>query len=179
MRRQQPASANRYPRRVCGVVWCGVVALGGMLTFTGRQTHTQVVLATPFLATDWGSTRQRVLARMSAAAPVLGAVAGAVGKLPSWLQDRLLAVAQPRAEPHARQCMKQLMSSAGVCNNFHLARHEFRCVCSTRAGPGLTGLALCAGTRCSTPLKGPGTHPTHLTHSFSTLWLNLEVWESG
>jgi hypothetical protein len=86
----------------------------------------QVVLLMPFLATDWSSTRQRMLRFAANFAPLLGSMAGAVGRLPSWLQDRLLQLAQPGAEPHAQGSMKALMTSSGVHNNFHLAQHEFR-----------------------------------------------------
>lgn len=84
----------------------------------------------PFLAADWSSSRQRVL-RFCAnnLAPVLGAVAGAVGRLPGWLQDRLVQLVQPGAEQHARESIKALMTSTGVHNNFHLAQHEFRSAC--------------------------------------------------
>lgn len=86
----------------------------------------QVVLLMPFMATDWSSSRQRVLRFAASLAPLLGAVAGAVGRLPGWLQDRLVALVQPGVEPHARGSMKALMTAGGVHNNFHLARHEFR-----------------------------------------------------
>uniref|UniRef100_A0A383V4Q4 AB hydrolase-1 domain-containing protein n=1 Tax=Tetradesmus obliquus TaxID=3088 RepID=A0A383V4Q4_TETOB len=91
-----------------------------------QQQLPKVVLLMPFMATDWSSSRQRVLRFAASLAPLLGAVAGAVGRLPGWLQDRLVALVQPGVEPHARGSMKALMTAGGVHNNFHLARHEFR-----------------------------------------------------
>eukprot|EP00882_Tetradesmus_deserticola_P020564 GHRQ01022218.1.p1 GENE.GHRQ01022218.1~~GHRQ01022218.1.p1 ORF type:complete len:283 (+),score=122.14 GHRQ01022218.1:185-1033(+) len=86
----------------------------------------QVVLLMPFLATDWSSTRQRMLRFAAHRAPLLGSVAGLVGRLPHWLQDSLLQPVQPGVEQHARGSMKALMTAGGVHNNFHLAQHEFR-----------------------------------------------------
>lgn len=86
----------------------------------------QVVLLTPFLATDWSSRRQRTLQLAARMAPVLAAAAGAVGRLPMWLQDRLLPLVQPGAEPHSCDSLKGLMSYNSAYNNFHLAHHEFR-----------------------------------------------------
>lgn len=86
----------------------------------------QVVLLMPFLATDWSSARQRMLRCAANFAPLLGRVAGAVGRLPCWLQDALVRLVQPGAEQHVRGSLKALMTADGVHNNFHLAQHEFR-----------------------------------------------------
>jgi hypothetical protein len=86
----------------------------------------QVVLLMPFLATHWSSSRQRILRFAANFAPLLGSVAGAVGRLPHWLQDKLVRLVQPSVEQHAHGSMKALMTAGGVHNNFHLAQHEFR-----------------------------------------------------
>jgi hypothetical protein len=86
-----------------------------------------VVLLMPFLATDWSSTRQRLLRLASRAAPLLGLGAGVAASLPAWLQRRLVALTQPLAEGHARDSMLQLVDRSAVHNAFHLAQHEFRC----------------------------------------------------
>jgi hypothetical protein len=90
----------------------------------------QVVLLMPFLATDWSSSRQRILRFAANFAPLLGSVAGAVGRLPHWLQDRLLRLVQPGVEQHAHGSIKALMTAGGVHNNLHLAQHEFRWACA-------------------------------------------------
>lgn len=87
---------------------------------------TQVMLLMPFLATDWSSKRQRVLSVAARCAPVLGAAAGLAGRLPTWLQDRLIGLSQPGAEEFVRRGIKSLLNRNGAKNNFHLAMHEFR-----------------------------------------------------
>jgi hypothetical protein len=91
-----------------------------------RCLASQVVLLMPFLATDWSSSRQGILRFAANFAPLLGSAAGAVGRLPHWLQDKLVRLAQPGVEQHAHGSMKALMTAGGVHNNFHLAQHEFR-----------------------------------------------------
>ncbi|KAF8072899.1 hypothetical protein HT031_000559 [Scenedesmus sp. PABB004] len=86
----------------------------------------KVVLLMPFLATDWGSRRQRLLRWLSAHAPRLAAAAGAVGAAPAWAQRALLALTQPGVEAHAADSIRQLMARGVVHNAFHLAAHEFR-----------------------------------------------------
>lgn len=81
----------------------------------------------PFLATDWTSWEQRVLAAAARhhghrlAAAVEGLQQG-----PSWLQDRLVHLMQPGAEPHAAQALRAALNPHGLRNNWHMAAHEFR-----------------------------------------------------
>jgi hypothetical protein len=88
----------------------------------------QVMLLMPFLATDWSSSRQRLLRVAARFAHPLGAVVGSLQRLPAWLLDSLVHVAEPAAEPHTREGIKALLNASGVRNNFHLAQHEFRWV---------------------------------------------------
>lgn len=80
----------------------------------------------PFLATDWSSTRQRMLRFASRFAHPIGGVVGALSRLPHWLLDSLVGLAEPAAEPHTREGIKELLNTNGVRNNLHLASHEFR-----------------------------------------------------
>jgi hypothetical protein len=86
----------------------------------------QVLLLMPFLATDWSSKRQRLLRIAARFSHQLGGMAGALGRLPPRLLDVLVHVAEPAAEPHTRQGIKELLNTNGVRNNLHLAMHEFR-----------------------------------------------------
>lgn len=86
----------------------------------------RIVLLMPFLSCDWASTKQRTLRVASHAAPLLGALAGSIGGLPHSLQNMLLQVALPGAEPHAATALKALMTRQGAHNYMYLAWHEFR-----------------------------------------------------
>lgn len=86
----------------------------------------QVVLLMPFLATDWSSRRQRLLRFASRFYKQAGSLVGVLQRLPEWLLDTLVAIAEPGAEPHTREGIKAMMNPSGVRNNLHLAMHEFR-----------------------------------------------------
>jgi hypothetical protein len=86
------------------------------------------MLLMPFLATDWSSSRQRLLRVAARFAHPLGSVVEALQRLPTWLLDSLVRMAEPAAEPHTREGIKALLNTSGVRNNFHLAQHEFRWV---------------------------------------------------
>lgn len=84
------------------------------------------MLLMPFLATDWSSRRQRLLRFAAGFYQQVGSLAGLLQRLPAWLLDSLVALAEPGAEPHTREGIKALINPAGVRNNLHLAMHEFR-----------------------------------------------------
>jgi hypothetical protein len=90
------------------------------------QQIPRVCLLMPFLATDWSSRRQRLLRFAARFSHHIGGAAGALGRLPPWLLDGLVSVAEPAAEPHTRDGIKQLLNTNSVRNNLHLAQHEFR-----------------------------------------------------
>lgn len=122
------------------------------------QQIPRVCLLMPFLATDWSSRRQRLLRLAARFAHHIGAAAGALGRLPPWLLDGLVSVAEPAAEPHTRDGIKQLLNANGVRNNLHLAQHEFRyvnthLVCEGRSRWRASVLGVDAGSLCCKPVR--------------------------
>lgn len=136
------------------------------------QQIPRVCLLMPFLATDWSSRRQRLLRLAARFAHPIGAAAGALGRLPLWLLDGLVSVAEPAAEPHTRDGIKQLLNANGVRNNLHLAQHEFRyvthLVCEGRM---LARQALRAGRRRGQPLVQLWTCLRHSTPDIGCAWM--------
>lgn len=87
----------------------------------------QVFLLMPFLATDWSSWEQRVLAAAARQHSMhLSAAAGWVQGSPQWVQDRVTQLMMPGAEPHAADSLRAALNQPGCRNNWHMAAQEVR-----------------------------------------------------
>jgi hypothetical protein len=81
----------------------------------------------PFLATDWRSGEQRLLATAARQhGQQLAAAAGWVQRSPDWVQDRVMDLMLPGAEPHAKESLRAALKQPSCMNNWHIAAHEFR-----------------------------------------------------